>query len=918
MSVGRLKSIFFLLFISSTVQARSFNEFYERESLPNYAEYEFDDGYEPQSFNDVNYESNDAGYIDVAPEGDEVDGDYQMEMEAKKEIQIPCNYQSGDGIGGSETYIQKTETREECTQLCFKKRATDPSINGATYGYGNRAKECYCEKNMNERNTNTLWKSCMFDSKRVSVPYLTVRKSNQIAVIPKWHKNWRVSFQVKPSNGIFYQYTNIIHFSVGGDYSVYGDRVPSVFFIGGTHRLHISSAINGRSNYYWRTSQSIQKGVFTHVLIRQRKNKQGQYVYSISLNGKQVFSIINTDPREFTNVKVWASNPWYASSGAVLKGLEYESGEPKIDAGNTFAPPCIELRPRPNCNNGNTEFRTIEGICNNLQMPTWGATATALRRIVDADYVDGITTPRGFPGTNPKVPTAHEVSNRIFQVETKNGGNSNRLTVLFMTFGQFLDHDLTEVKMQMCRQADFGRCPDLNVAFKYPCLPLLFNSSSDACTAFGRSEPACVADANNPGLRKLPNELTAFVDASQIYDVDKTRAKNLRKNDGSGELKVETRSSPVGDLLPIREIPLGFSGCSVVKEVMGERTTVCRTIGGCSLVGDVRGDENIALHGMHTVWVREHNRIARDLRKHNPAWNDERLYQTTRKIVGALWAKAVYTEFLPQVTKLSTYQGYDMYSNPSISNTFAAAAFRYGHSLIPNSFEQNNKNFDRITKEIPLQEAFFTRAGINFHGIERTIFGLVSNQSSEVDNNFAKGIARKLFVRPGEVFHNDLLALNIQRGRDHGLPTYGSYRKFCKLSAITSWSDLKSIMLPGAADLFKEIYDDPNKIDLFAAGISEIHAAGFEVGETFGCLIRSQFEAVRDGDRFFYKNPKVFTDAQLKAIEATTLSTVLCANLNGIVSIQLQALRVPDNYMNPRVTCKYGIPKLNLAPWYEH
>ncbi len=52
-------------------------------------------------------------------------------------------------------------------------------------------------------------------------------------------------------------------------------------------------------------------------------------------------------------------------------------------------------------------------------------------------------------------------------------------------------------------------------------------------------------------------------------------------------------------------------------------------------VGDVRVGENIALTSLHTLFLREHNRLARALRVLNPTWSSETLYQEARKIVGA-------------------------------------------------------------------------------------------------------------------------------------------------------------------------------------------------------------------------------------------------------------------------------------------
>ena len=55
-------------------------------------------------------------------------------------------------------------------------------------------------------------------------------------------------------------------------------------------------------------------------------------------------------------------------------------------------------------------------------------------------YADGKDIPRGFPGT-PNIPSAHQVS-QAFSKEKQNTGNYKDLSVLFMTFGQFLDHDI--------------------------------------------------------------------------------------------------------------------------------------------------------------------------------------------------------------------------------------------------------------------------------------------------------------------------------------------------------------------------------------------------------------------------------------------------------------------------------------------
>ena len=240
----------------------------------------------------------------------------------------------------------------------------------------------------------------------------------------------------------------------------------------------------------------------------------------------------------------------------------------------------------------------------------------------------------------------------------------------------------------------------------------------------------------------------------------------------------------------------------------------CHTLGGCSLVGDHRGDENIALHSMHTIWVREHNRIAKQLKEINSHWGGERLFQNARKIASAVYQHIVFKEWLPLVVPPFKYKGYRKFVNPGIINAFATAAFRFGHSLIPNEFHMLDKNFDSINKPTTLQDAFFNRLLVDQYGIETIMYGLVGNKSEEVDTEFAFSVARRLFVTPGKDEYHDLTARNIQRGRDHGIPTYGAYRRWCRLPTIKTWEQLKKIMPEKAVHSFKELYPSPYHIDL--------------------------------------------------------------------------------------------------------
>jgi peroxidase len=115
------------------------------------------------------------------------------------------------------------------------------------------------------------------------------------------------------------------------------------------------------------------------------------------------------------------------------------------------------------------------------------------------------------------------------------------------------------------------------------------------------------------------------------------------------------------------------------------------------LSGDDRINEQPGLIIMHIVWLREHNRVAANLQTLNPTWNDEQLFQEARRVVIAEWQHILYNELLPMFLGPRYMRDFnlfpssrDIYSNneydpsidPSITNEFATAAFRMGHTLL--------------------------------------------------------------------------------------------------------------------------------------------------------------------------------------------------------------------------------------------
>lgn len=349
---------------------------------------------------------------------------------------------------------------------------------------------------------------------------------------------------------------------------------------------------------------------------------------------------------------------------------------------------------------------------------------------------------------------------------------------------------------------------------------------------------------------------------------------------------------------------------------MESEEQLCNDLGGCFIAGDSRSNEQQSLAAFHSLFLREHNRIARNLKTINNHWDGERVYQETRRIMGAVMQKITYVDFLPTIlgpNALSEYEGHKPCVNLGISNVFATAAFRFGHSLIRPSFDILNKNFDPIGDPIELRFMFFNNTFIQRDGIQPLLLGLIGNFSEKVDRTLSAGLTRHLFERENSPGSN-LAALNIQRHRDHGLPGYNDFRVFCGLRNATTFADTaEEIKDPENINILKRLYgDNPNLVELWVAGLAEAPVNGGSVGPTFHCIIKDQFQRTRDGDQFYYERDGVWMPYRLAQIRKASLSRMYCDNLD-ITSVQPDAFKAPTD-QKPRINCD-RIPGIDLCKW---
>ena len=98
--------------------------------------------------------------------------------------------------------------------------------------------------------------------------------------------------------------------TIGENKEQYGDRIPAVF-VNKAKYFHISSAINGTSNY--RQNYKYNLNQWYHIEIKQDENSNGEIIYSIEIDGTTVYEVVNSLPQRFKEVILYESDPWYPS-----------------------------------------------------------------------------------------------------------------------------------------------------------------------------------------------------------------------------------------------------------------------------------------------------------------------------------------------------------------------------------------------------------------------------------------------------------------------------------------------------------------------------------------------------------------------------------------------------------------------------
>ncbi|CAH3032723.1 unnamed protein product, partial [Porites evermanni] len=522
--------------------------------------------------------------------------------------------------------------------------------------------------------------------------------------------------------------------------------------------------------------------------------------------------------------------------------------------------------------------RRLEGTSNNKDHVRWGAAEEDLVRDAPSMYADGIALPAGactpeqkqngncrymnaVNGFGSNRPSPRKISNELFQ-QLDSEISARRLSDLSPNFGQFLAHD-TDLSGPMSGDAFTEVLSDVWLPIEVPKGDIHFDrqNKGDIYLPFIRTTfNRCTGRRTNTP-REQVNKLSSYIDGSVVYGESEERNRVLREFK-DGKMKVG-----FADLLPDN------------TQALPNDNPVGRDASLLLAAGDKRANEQPGLIALHTLFVREHNRLCDEYKSTNPQATDEQIFQAARRLVAAEIQAITFREYLPSLlggTKhIPSYQGYNNTINVGMSNMMSTAAFRFGHSQVNTHLWRYEEDGTMSPYgHVSLRDVFFSPERVKREGGLDPLFrGAVRQAAQEVDLKMVDDMRNALFSS-GRGVGSDLASRNIQRGRDHGLPDYNTVRKALGLKGLTSFSEITKDS--DVASKMKDVYQDINNIDLWVGGLAEDHEEGSELGPTFRTIMVRNFLRIRDGDRFWYE--RYLSTEEIDKVNSMTLSKIIRMN----------------------------------------
>ncbi|CAG8548792.1 12902_t:CDS:10 [Cetraspora pellucida] len=526
------------------------------------------------------------------------------------------------------------------------------------------------------------------------------------------------------------------------------------------------------------------------------------------------------------------------------------------------------------------EARLIDGSDNNVQYSVAGTPHQPyLRAISSLNFNQNsspVTSPTDFLGLNPIGPTTIKCSDRVpsgqypmprcitnmmssynvqlYNVDALSNYRSFRRTSHFVTFfGQYISFDITSSKntnptYPMFLPADdplYNPNPNSTISPYQLSVPFLPANRSD-----GNNDTNPI---RNPLLSGI-NNVTPFFDLNNIYGISDQDAMNRLRDTSTNRGKLKT-SIVNGEQFP----PKNNSDGSYIWGATSERSYSIFTL------------------AIQTIWLREHNRLCDELYTlHGSSWTDEQYFQEARRWTIAFYQKAVAEEYIGAVLgrPLPAYQNYDPNLKPGVDTFFSTVTFRYGHSELSDFYRIQDEYGDTLynlalndIKNLTLLETF---------GLARVLLSMALQRQEEVDIFFAD--STKSALAPDHHTY-DLVAFDIIRSRDRGIPLYNVIRQYFGFPKAQSFADISSN--PTIQANLAKIY--PNGIETVESWVgvmSEDHLNGSNFGMVMNASMVTQYAYIRDSDNFWFEKPDMFTADEQKIIRNTTLRDIIIRNIN--------------------------------------
>lgn len=598
--------------------------------------------------------------------------------------------------------------------------------------------------------------------------------------------------------------------------------------------------------------------------------------------------------------------------------------------------------------------RSLDGRGNQLADPTRGAVDQPFSRLAAARYADDISAVDGDR------PAERYLSNRVFNDTNQDLFSENGVTHWGFVWGQFIDHtiSLSEAGGDDDDDPVNDVAVDGLVPMKWnPADPLEMSPNALGIAHTFRSVTADGTGADTTMPAEQINELSSYIDAFNVYGGTAERLDWLREGSADGDPTNNSATLLMADgYLPTALERPGAAAPDM--DVMGRlRYDPSPTV----VAGDERANENIGLTAVHTLFVREHNRIVGAL---PDTLDSETKFAIARRVIAATEQYITYEDFLPAMgVNLDDYAGYDPAVDASITNEFATVGFR-AHSQIPSSLvaevpaEQiTDRLLDRFAEQgvhvddrgaasriaVPLNVAFGNPGLLIEIGLGNLAAGLAGEVQRANDEQIDDQLRSVLFQIPDPsvgnpldcldeakidscfLTVNDLGSLDVYRTYDHGIASYNDLREAYGLARATSFTALTgedtdqlpdglTIDDPAILDVvalfdaagdplaldsgdvgtapvtavrrstlaarLAAIFATVDDVDAFTGMVSEPHVASTEFGELQLALWTQQFQALRDGDRYFYANdPALELIVDLYGIDyRRTLADVIADN----------------------------------------